>query len=414
MGRYARRDVLKGAAVAAFAAMTMRNPTTTAPAASAHEDAAPAAGPDAITLMLAGDVMTGRGIDQILPHLVDPRLFEPYVTSAREYVALAERTNGPIPKPVDFAYIWEDALDELQRLGTDVRIVNLETAVTTAAEPAPKGINYRMSPRNAPCLQAAAIDCCTLANNHILDWGPAGLLETLETLDALGIKHAGAGADLRSAQAPAILDVPGKGRVFVYAFAAPSSGVPHAWAATENRPGVAFLAEPGPEDVRRIARRIRADRRPGDVVVASIHWGGNWGYDVPDRQRDFAHGLIDHAGIDIVHGHSSHHAKGIEVYRHRPILYGCGDLITDYEGISGYEAYRDDLPLFYLVGVAPGTGHLLRLDMIPLRMRRFRLERASPADIDWLRDMFDREGGDFGTSVELTGRGTLSLRWREP
>jgi len=334
MGRYARRDLLKGAGIAAVAAMTMRNPTTIAQAA-AHKDAAPAAESDAITAMLAGDVMTGRGIDQILPHPVDPRLFEPYVTSAREYVALAGDANGPIPKPVDFSYIWGDALDELQRRGADVRIVNLETAVTEASEPLPKGINYRMSPRNAPCLQAAGIDCCTLANNHILDWGPAELFETLETLDALGIRHAGAGADLRSAEAPAILDVPGKGRVLVYAFAAPSSGVPHAWAATDDRPGVAFLAEPSSEDVRRIARRTRAERRPGDVVVASIHWGGNWGYQVPDRQRDFAHGLIDEAGVDIVHGHSSHHAKGIEVYQHRPILYGCGDFISDYEEISG-------------------------------------------------------------------------------
>jgi len=81
---------------------------------------------------------------------------------------------------------------------------------------------------------------------------------------------------------------------------------------------------------------------------------------------------------------------------------------------AGYEAYRDDLPLMYLVGVSPGGGRLQRLDMVPLRMRRFRLERASAADVDWLRDMFDREGRDFGTFAELTGRGTLSLRWRAP
>jgi poly-gamma-glutamate capsule biosynthesis protein CapA/YwtB (metallophosphatase superfamily) len=59
--------------------------------------------------------------------------------------------------------------------------------------------------------------------------------------------------------------------------------------------------------------------------------------------RQFAHALIDEAGFDLVHGHSSHHPKAIEVHHGRIILYGCGDFITDYEGIKGYESFRDDL-----------------------------------------------------------------------
>lgn len=114
--------------------------------------------------------MTGRGIDQILPHPVDPRLYEPWVTDAREYVGLAERANGPVPRPVDFAYVWGDALAELDAAAPDLRIVNLETAVTRNDEPwLGKGINYRMHPENVACLAAARLDCCTLANNHVLD-----------------------------------------------------------------------------------------------------------------------------------------------------------------------------------------------------------------------------------------------------
>ena len=109
------------------------------------------------------------------------------------YVALAEQANGPIPRRVDPAYIWGDALAELEREAPRARIVNLETAVTTSSERAPKGINYRMNPANAACLAAARLDCCVLANNHVLDWGPAGLLETLDTLHALGSRTAGAG-----------------------------------------------------------------------------------------------------------------------------------------------------------------------------------------------------------------------------
>lgn len=122
-----------------------------------------------ITLFLCGDVMTGRGIDQILPHPSQPQLYEPYVRSAHEYVALAEQVNGPIPRPVDAAYVWGAALLEFDRRRPDVRIVNLETAITTSEDREAKGINYRMHPANIACLTAAGIDCCTLANNHVLD-----------------------------------------------------------------------------------------------------------------------------------------------------------------------------------------------------------------------------------------------------
>src|SRR5688572_12021430 len=154
-------------------------------------------------LFLCGDVMTGRGIDQILPAPCDPALDEPWVKSALDYVALAEQASGPIPRNVDAAYVWGDALAELERELPEARIVNLETAVTTSAERAAKGINYRMSPANAACLAAARIDCCVLANNHVLDWGRKGLEETLDTLHALGMRTAGAGRNAGQARAPA-------------------------------------------------------------------------------------------------------------------------------------------------------------------------------------------------------------------
>ena len=74
----------------------------------------------AVTLSLCGDVMTGRGIDQVLPHPSNAVLYEPYVTSAVEYVAMAENANGRIPKPVDFSYIWGDAVEELDRMAPSV------------------------------------------------------------------------------------------------------------------------------------------------------------------------------------------------------------------------------------------------------------------------------------------------------
>jgi poly-gamma-glutamate capsule biosynthesis protein CapA/YwtB (metallophosphatase superfamily) len=369
--------------------------------------------PSAITIFMCGDVMTGRGIDQILPWPSVPHIFESYVRDARGYVELAEDASGPLPKPAGFSYVWGDALDVLTRLVPDVRLINLETAVTESEEYWPhKGINYRMHPRNVPAITAAGIDVCALANNHVLDWGFTGLAETLATLKGAGIGTAGAGRNLDEAAAPAIVTVEGKGRVLVFACGDESSGIPAEWEATAAAPGVHFLRDLGDETVRAFAKQVRDVKEPGDIVIASIHWGGNWGYGIPREQTDFAHRLIDEAGVDIIHGHSSHHAKGIEVYRGKPVIYGCGDFINDYEGISGNERYRGELGLMYFVQMEPVSGKLAGLRMQPTVMKRFRVDGASQADALWLCDMLNREGRSFGTGVAMENDGTLVLQWR--
>ena len=364
-----------------------------------------------ITLFLAGDVMTGRGIDQRLPHPGNLRIYEASLTSSADYVALAERANGVIPKPVDFAYIWGDALCELSNRKPDVRIVNLETAVTRSALAEPKGINYKMSPRNVPVLTAAGIDCCALANNHVLDWGRSGLLETLDTLRTAGIKTVGAGRTIDEAAAPATLPIGNGGRVLVLALGSTTSGIPQNWAATNREPGINLPPDLSLGTVRRIAQQMGQMRMPRDILVVSIHWGDNWGYGISRQQVDFAHALIDEAGVDLVFGHSSHHPKAIEVYRERLVLYGCGDFIDDYEGIGGYEAFRDDLVLMYFATVRVRDGGLEQLTMIPLQIRNFRLNRASPEDVEWLRHTLDREGRRFGTRVQVNGDSALTIAW---
>ena len=338
-----------------------------------------------IKIFLCGDVMTGRGVDQILPHPCNPRLYEEGVRSALDYLYLAEDANGEIRRPVDLSYIWGSALTELERERLDARIVNLETSITHSEAYVPKGINYRMSPENAGCLLAAGVDCCALANNHVLDWGQAGLLETLNTLKQSKIETAGAGRDLDDAWTPAIINVAGKGRVLVFSCASVTSGAPFSWAAKREGPGIALLPDFTERSVALIANEVARAKRQNDVVILSLHWGPNWGYDVPDEQRRFAHELIDKADISILHGHSSHHAKGIEVYRNRLILYGCGDLLNDYEGIGGYEEFRGDLAAMYFADVDPVSGDLVALEMAPLQIRHFQLNPPTSNDVEWLR-----------------------------
>jgi poly-gamma-glutamate capsule biosynthesis protein CapA/YwtB (metallophosphatase superfamily) len=364
-----------------------------------------------LRIFLCGDVMTGRGIDQALSHPVSPILYEPYVRDAREYVVLAEKAHGPIRRPVSGDYIWGDALHELEKTQVDLRIVNLETAVTSAERPWPdKGIHYRMHPQNIDCLTALKISACAVANNHIMDWGYEGLVETLKTLNEAGIAHAGAGDDAEEAMQPAILEMSGRSRVLLFSFGSTTSGIPQEWKAIGISPGVNLLDDLSEAAAARLADQMRAHQQPGDLIVASIHWGSNWGYEIPRKQVAFAHRLIEE-GVAVVHGHSSHHVKAIEVFKGRLILYGCGDFLTDYEGISGYEVFRGDLALMYLVELDSCSSELITARLVPMSMRQFRLQHVSVSDAEWLCDCLNQLGKPFNTAARLEKDTNLMLEW---
>ncbi len=364
-----------------------------------------------ITLFMAGDVMTGRGIDQILPHPSNPAIYEPYVKDARDYVALAEKANGPIHIPVKFSYIWGDALEVLNRKNPDIRLINLETSITANNEFWPgKGIQYRMNPANIGCLTAAKLDYCSLANNHVLDWHYAGLLDSLETLKKAGIKYSGAGRNQKDAIMPAVFDVPDKGRVVIFSWGLEDSGIPRSWAASHDTPGVNLLPDLSSKTIKHITAQVSAVKMPFDIVVASIHWGSNWGYNIPDEHSEFAHRLIDDAEVDVVYGHSSHHFRPLEVYKGKLIIYGAGDFLNDYEGISGYESFRPELALMYFANVDPAKGRLSQLQMVPTVTRRFRVNLATEEDARWLQEKLNKTSKIFGSRVDLLEDNILTLK----
>ncbi|HKU44635.1 MAG TPA: CapA family protein [Polyangiales bacterium] len=363
-----------------------------------------------LVLLLAGDVMTGRGVDQISQHPSDPELREPYVESATTYVELAARVHGPVPARVVPSYIWGDALRVLERMKPRVSIVNLETSATVSDDFWPdKAVHYRMRPENTAFLRAAHIDVCSLANNHVLDFGIKGLRETLDVLASSGLRCAGAGLDVARASMPARIPIGDDRALLVFAVGSTTSGIPREWAATPERPGVHLLADLSLASADRLADAIRAQRGPSDMALVSVHWGSNWGYEISSEQVAFAHRLIDR-GVALVHGHSSHHVRALEVYRGRLILYGCGDLISDYEGIQGYEAYRGDLGVLYFASLAP-DGALRGLRLVPMQTQRLQLTRAEHADAKWLKATLDRIGKPFGSSFELDSDDSLVLHW---
>jgi poly-gamma-glutamate synthesis protein (capsule biosynthesis protein) len=236
---------------------------------------------NALKLFLCGDVMTGRGVDQALPNSVNPVLYESYIKDARDYIKLAERESGKIDTPLTYDYIWGAALKVWKQESPHFRLINLETSITTNEEAwHRKGIHYRMHPENVKVLIAADVDHISLANNHVMDWGHHGLMETIETLEKAGIAYSGAGRNAIEAKKPSILEYD-RGRLIVLSYGYHNSGIPPVWAPEGQDPGVNLLHQLNETELENITEKIQNLKKAGDVVVFSVHWGGNWGYDVP-------------------------------------------------------------------------------------------------------------------------------------
>lgn len=353
------------------------------------------------SLFMCGDVMTGRGIDQILPHPGNPELREAYVKDARRYVELAQAKNGAFPLPVDLRWPWGDALALIDERAPDVRLINVETSITRSGDFWPrKAVNYRMSPANIGCITAVRPDAVALANNHVLDFGYAGLEETLKSLAASGLAAAGAGSSDAEAQRPVTVQIRAGARVLLFSCGMPTSGIPLTWGATAEQAGVNLIRNTSAASADTVAGNVARFKQAGDIAVVSIHWGSNWGYEVAEDQILFARRLID-GGVDLIHGHSSHHPRPIEVYRGKLILYGCGDFIDDYEGISGHESFPD-VRVAYFASIDTATGALIDLELVPMTAHKMSLITASPADQATLRDLLASCSADFGTTFELS------------
>jgi len=274
-----------------------------------------------LKILLVGDVMLGRGVNHML------RTF----TSE---------------------YPWGDTLPNFQK--ADFRICNLESAMSGRGKPWPaKAFHFRTDTKNIAVLGEAGIDCVSLANNHTLDFGYDALADTLHTLSAVQIGHAGAGMNVGEAFAPALATVRGL-RIAMLSF---TDNEPE-WEAGEDEPGVAYVPIDFEQDrATHLFDAIRAAKCRSDLVIVAAHWGPNWGYKPPPRHVPFAHRMID-LGADIVFGHSGHVFRGVEIYCGRPILYCTGNFVDDY-AVDKEE--RNDESFIFVVEIREGRPNLLRL-----------------------------------------------------
>ena len=322
-----------------------------------------------LTLALVGDVMLGRGVNQMIAQ------------------------HG-------YAYPWGDMLPILR--SADRFLINLECALTDHPERWSDGsfkpFYFRADPRMVETLRLARVDFAALANNHAADFGMTGLLDTVRFLDEAGITHAGAGADLEAAGAPAFL-VAGAWRVGVVAFA----DHPVAWAAGPTSPGIHYTpVSLAADHFAAIERALAAARRRADLVIFSIHWGPNKNTRPTHPFRDFARRVIE-AGADVFWGHSAHVVQGIEVWQGKPILYAAGDFVDDY-GVDPY--LRNDLSGLFLLRVWPPA--IAWIDIIPVTIGRSQVNRARGAARDVFGERFSALCAELGTDVLAAGE-TLTV-----
>ncbi len=309
---------------------------------------------DTLIIGFAGDVMIGRGVSAFLNQA------EPLA-------------------------IWGDVVDELRK--TDLNIVNLEAALTDSEKIVPKVFNFKAEPSKVAVLKEGDIDIVNLANNHVLDYGEEGLLETLHTLDEAKIAHVGAGKDLVEARRPVIVERKGL-RIAVLGY---SDNEP-SWQAKKDRPGIAFIRV---GELDAVLEDIAPLKAKVDLLIVSLHWGPNMRERPSSAFVNFAHQLID-AGVDIIHGHSAHIFQGVEEYRGGLILYDTGDFVDDYYVDP---ILRNDCSFLFRVEVSKKGYESLQL--IPTRITEYRVNKAKAKEADRILQRMRLLSAEFSTVITV-------------
>ncbi len=300
--------------------------------------------------------------------------------------------------------LWGDVLPIM--LAADCRLINLECVVSDQGQewhPMTKAFHFRARPRAVDFLLAAKVNGVTLANNHVLDYGPEALLDCFKLLDQADIKRAGAGATREEALAPLVLGLP-EGRIAVVAL---TDNEPE-WEATQTKPGVSYVAYGDcglKEPYRsRLTEALLSARRQADLVIVSAHVGPNWG--APSRlMQGLARDLID-MGADLYWGHSNHTPQGIELYQDKAILYSTGDYVDDY-WVDKDE--RNDLSFLFMLEVE--GWRIVRVRLYPTCIEDLGVRLANERERQFLFRTMEGKCKAFGTAMGIEEQvGTIKVR----
>lgn len=386
------------------------------------------------TLVLLGDVMIGRLIDALLPTSIAREAPASDPESVAHLVDHSILLKYPELKSYDYHSPWGNSLSLLR--SADIVLANLETALTISEQKwEPKVFNYRSHPENVKCLTNIGMGdgkkrgYVSLANNHTLDWEVKGLVETVKTLSDAGVDFAGAGRTQEEAERPASLQLGGmkQGTVQWNVNCWSFSDHPCEWKGVKTFNFIDYTSQ-GREKLRSQILAEQSNQRNEEgtkqkltLKIVSMHWGPNYRWRPAREIVELAHWLVDDCDIDIIHGHSSHHVQGIEIYNGKLIVYGCGDFVDDY---AIDKNWRNDLSAAWRVTVGSNNEVaeqrkrlvVQKLEVFPNRIERFSANLLSPYDEDhqWLQEKFRHLCDELGTKVEneLGNEGQIIIKVR--
>ena len=286
-------------------------------------------------------------------------------------VTLADSFADAIGKDYKWAFA---TMDEYRQ--ADLAMVNLENPLTQAStKMSGKQFNFKADPGSVQVLKEGGIDLVNLANNHTMDFQATGLLETTKTLEEANILHVGAGADIKEARRPQIVDVKGQRVAYLGYYG-------EDYAATDTKAGTSPIMED------RIAQDIRSIRDQVDWIVVNFHWGQESATHPAPWQVDLAHYTVDQ-GADVIVGHHPHVLQGAEIYKGRPIAYSMGNFIFGGNPRSDYDTAVLKVAL---------KDKQMKVEFLPVEVRKYQPKVAS---------------GDRGSEI-LKQISDLSTEFKQP
>ena len=311
----------------------------------------------------------------LIPALPTPPAHDLYLTAVGD--VLLDRGPGDVIQAYGPDCILQAVAGQLR--GADITFCNLECPLSTVGPHMPSTMIFRADPATVSVLTDGGFDIVSVANNHTLDAGAAALVETLDHLDAAGIKYVGSARDPAHGSDPTFIQVQGL-RVGFLAYT--DLSFTH----------VSYSRVDA--DLTQLRAQIAAARGQCDLLLVSYHWGDQ-DVDVPNtRQVQVGHASID-AGADAVLGHHPHVLQGVEFYRGCPILYSMGDFVFDPTTTDRGESAVFEL--FY----RRGAGWTLRLTPVTIPWVRMGPEYALGAPGAAILTRLQGLSAGLGTTLQI-------------
>lgn len=296
---------------------------------------------------------------------------------------LLDRGVGRYLEERGYDYPYDGIKDEI--IKGDIAIANLECPLTDSGNAIYKRpeLIFKGSKLNGAALKGAGFDILSLANNHTMDQGREGLIDTVKVLESYGIRPLGAGMTRDEARKPVFIEK----RRRKIGFLGYCDFPPEGYIYDEDKADVARA------DMKSLGEEVRAARENCDFLVVSFHWGKEFDCYPGDRQREMAHAVIEN-GADLIIGHHPHVLQGVEEYKGKLIFYSLGNFVFDSQLPKGTDES-------VIIDITVDRGELRGARIIPFRIEDCRPVIAQGQAAKLILERYRVCSEDYGVSIDM-------------